>query len=76
MLAADTDPDANFGLALGFPTEELDTIIPSEVFDSGLHIHNGNFVPVQHHIFHHLPGRFTHRTRAALTGALNFSGSQ
>lgn len=28
VLAADVDPDANLGLALGFTEEELDTIIP------------------------------------------------
>jgi len=28
VLAADADPDANLGLALGFPAGELDTIIP------------------------------------------------
>ena len=28
MLAADVDPDANLGLALGFTEEELDTIVP------------------------------------------------
>lgn len=28
VLAADVDPDANLGLALGFPEEELDTIVP------------------------------------------------
>lgn len=28
VLAADADPDANLGLALGFEEEELDTIIP------------------------------------------------
>lgn len=28
VLAADVDPDANLGLALGFPEEELDQIIP------------------------------------------------
>ena len=29
VLAADVDPDANLGLALGFSEEELDTIVPS-----------------------------------------------
>ena len=28
VLAADVDPDANLGLALGFSEEELDTIVP------------------------------------------------
>ena len=28
VLAADVDPDANLGLALGFPEEELDAIVP------------------------------------------------
>ena len=28
VLAADADPDANLGLALGFSEEELDQIIP------------------------------------------------
>ena len=28
VLAADADPDANLGLALGFTEEELDVIIP------------------------------------------------
>ena len=28
VLAADVDPDANLGLALGFPEEILDSIIP------------------------------------------------
>ena len=28
VLAADADPDANLGLALGFSEEELDTIVP------------------------------------------------
>ena len=28
VLAADVDPDANLGLALGFPEEVLDSIIP------------------------------------------------
>ena len=28
MLAADVDPDANLGLALGFDEETLDSIIP------------------------------------------------
>ena len=28
VLAADVDPDANLGLALGFPEEELDGIVP------------------------------------------------
>lgn len=28
VLAADVDPDANLGLALGFTEEELDTIVP------------------------------------------------
>ena len=28
VLAADVDPDANFGLALGFPEEVLDSIVP------------------------------------------------
>ncbi len=28
VLAADADPDANLGLALGFPAEELDAIVP------------------------------------------------
>lgn len=28
VLAADVDPDANLGLALGFSEEELDSIVP------------------------------------------------
>ena len=28
VLAADVDPDANLGLALGFPEEILDSIVP------------------------------------------------
>ena len=28
VLAADVDPDANLGLALGFTEEELDAIVP------------------------------------------------
>ena len=28
VLAADVDPDANLGLALGFSEEELDEIVP------------------------------------------------
>ena len=28
VLAADVDPDANLGLALGFSEEELDQIVP------------------------------------------------
>ena len=28
VLAADVDPDANLGLALGFPEEVLDSIVP------------------------------------------------
>ena len=28
VLAADVDPDANFGLALGFPEDVLDSIVP------------------------------------------------
>lgn len=28
VLAADVDPDANLGLALGFPEEPLDSIVP------------------------------------------------
>ena len=28
VLAADVDPDANLGLALGFPEDELDSIVP------------------------------------------------
>ncbi len=30
VLAADVDPDANLGLALGFDEETLDSIVPSQ----------------------------------------------
>ena len=39
VLAADVDPDANLGLALGLSQEEVDEIIPL-LFHSCLNFHN------------------------------------